>query len=157
SSGAFPKHRVRRRRWTAPLPSTHLPMTHIDVQGVAVPALGFGTWLLRGEEARHAVAVALDAGYRHLDTAQDYDNEREVGRALRDSGLPREDVFLTTKVGRDDLRYRDVLRTTDQSLDRLRTDYVDLLLVHWPNEAVELAATLAAFQEVRARGKARLI
>src|SRR5690606_2667608 len=92
------KPRARRWRWTAPLSPTDSPMIHIDVHGVAVPALGFGTWLLRGEEALHAVGVALDAGYRHLDTAQAYDNEREVGRALRESGLPREDVFLTTKV-----------------------------------------------------------
>jgi 2,5-diketo-D-gluconate reductase B len=132
-------------------------MIHIDVHGVAVPALGFGTWRLEGEDGRHAIETALDAGYRHLDTARAYDNEAEVGRALRASGVPREDVFLTTKVWRDDLRYRAVLREADESLRLLRTDYVDLLLVHWPNEDVELEETLDAFQEVRARGKARLI
>ena len=132
-------------------------MTYIDVQGVAVPALGFGTWQLRGEDGCHAVAVALDVGYRHLDTAREYDNEAEVGRALRASGVPREDVFLTTKVWRDDLTYRAVLRETARSLDRLGTDYVDLLLVHWPNEDVELEETLDAFQEVRERGRTRLI
>ncbi|HLT46300.1 MAG TPA: aldo/keto reductase [Rubricoccaceae bacterium] len=132
-------------------------MTYIDVHGVAVPALGFGTWSLRGEDGLHAIATALDVGYRHLDTAQSYGNEREVARALRDSGLPREDVFLTTKVALGNLRYRDVLRTTDESLERLRTDYVDLLLVHWPDASVEMEETLDAFQEVRARGKTRLI
>jgi 2,5-diketo-D-gluconate reductase B len=132
-------------------------MTHLDVQGVAVPALGLGTWRLDGEDGRHAIETALDIGYRHLDTAQSYDNETEVGQALRNSGVPREDVFLTTKVWRDDLRYRAVLRALDGSLRALRTDYVDLLLVHWPNEAVELEETLDAFQEARARGKTRLI
>ncbi|MDX1419822.1 MAG: aldo/keto reductase [Rubricoccaceae bacterium] len=132
-------------------------MISIDVQGAAVPALGFGTWRLRGEDGRHAVSVALDAGYRHLDTAQAYDNEREVGRALRESGVSREEVFLTTKVWHDHLKYRDVLRSTDESLDRLGTDRVDLLLVHWPSDDVELEETLDAFQEARERGKTRLI
>lgn len=132
-------------------------MIHLDVQGTAVPALGFGTWQLRGEEARHAVETALSVGYRHVDTAPVYDNEREVGRALRASGVAREEVFLTTKVWRDDLKHRDVLRTVGRSLDYLKTDHVDLLLVHWPNERIELEETLDAFQEVRARGGARLL
>jgi 2,5-diketo-D-gluconate reductase B len=132
-------------------------MIYLDVQGTRVPALGLGTWRLRGEDGRHAIEAALAIGYRHLDTAREYDNEAEVGRALRASGVPREDVFLTTKVWHDDLKYRAALRAVDRSLHHLRTDYVDLLLVHWPSEAVELEETLDAFQEARARGKARLI
>ena len=137
--------------------SPALPMTYIDVQGVAVPALGFGTWALRGTAGREAIETALDVGYRHLDTARSYDNEAEVGQALRNRRVAREGVFLTTKVWPDRLKYRDALRSLDESLHALKTDYVDLLLIHWPNEAVELEETLDAFQEARARGKARLL
>ena len=132
-------------------------MIHLDVHGVSIPALGFGTWQLNGEAGRDAIETALDVGYRHLDTARSYGNEAEVGLAIRNSGVPRDDVFLTTKVAHGSLRYRDVLRSADESLERLRTDYVDLLLVHWPDPSVELEETLDAFQEVRARGRARLI
>ena len=132
-------------------------MITIDLHGIAVPALGFGTWRLRGDEARAAVDTALGGGYRHIDTAQMYENEAEVGQALRASDVDRKALFLTTKIWRDDLRRADVLRVTDESLLKLNTDYVDLLLVHWPNETIDLRETLDAFQEVRAQGKARLI
>ncbi|NNF59242.1 MAG: aldo/keto reductase [Rhodothermaceae bacterium] len=132
-------------------------MITIDLQGIPVPALGFGTWRLRGDEARTAINTALGAGYRHLDTAQMYENEAEVGQAIRQSGVEREALFLTTKLWRDDLHHADVLRATDESLRRLGTEYVDLLLIHWPNEAIDLRETLDAFQEVRTQGKTRLI
>lgn len=132
-------------------------MTTIGIQGYAVPTLGFGTWRLTGREAERAVATALDVGYRHLDTAEIYENEAEVGRALHASGVDREAVFLTTKVWHDHLRRTDLLRATEASLRRLGTDYVDLLLVHWPTDAVPLKETLDALQEVRAQGSARLI
>jgi diketogulonate reductase-like aldo/keto reductase len=98
--------------------------------GGSMPLLGFGTWRLNGEEAVRATAAALEAGYRHLDTATMYDNEREVGRALRGSGVPREDVFVTTKLPPDATdRPRETL---EQSLEQLGVDQVDLWLVHWP-------------------------
>jgi diketogulonate reductase-like aldo/keto reductase len=98
--------------------------------GGKLPMIGFGTWRLRGRSARGAVLEALGAGYRHLDTATMYANEAEVGQALRDSGLPRADVFVTTKIRAGDIgRVRQVLQA---SLRSLGTDYLDLWLVHWP-------------------------
>ncbi len=130
---------------------------HIDVKGVRVPALGFGTWPLGGRGCADAVRMALDIGYRHVDTARMYGNEAEVGRAVRDSGLAREDVFVTTKIWPDDLAYADVGRCADDSLRNLGTGYVDLLLIHWPSKSVPLGETLRALGEVRAAGKARLV
>ncbi len=120
-----------------------------------VPALGLGTWQLSGDEARGGVAHALDLGYRHLDTAQVYENEAAVGDGLRASDVERDAVFLTTKVWRDQLRHRDLIASTDESLRKLKVDYVDLLLVHWPSDEVELAETLDALQEVQHAEKAR--
>ncbi|HYE95747.1 MAG TPA: aldo/keto reductase [Rubricoccaceae bacterium] len=132
-------------------------MRALDVHGVPMPVLGLGTWLLRGDACRRAVADALAVGYRHVDTAEMYENEEAVRRGMADSGVPRADVFLTTKVWRDHLRRADLPHAVAGSLRRLGTDYVDLLLVHWPNEAVPLDETLGALQEVQAAGKARLI
>ena len=132
-------------------------MKHYTLSGVPMPALGLGTYQLRGDAARRAVAHALGAGYRHLDTAQIYDNEAAVGAGLRDAAVDRDEVFLTTKVWHTALAHADVLRTTDESLRRLGVDRVDLLLMHWPTPDVPLAETLGALQEVRAAGKARLI
>jgi diketogulonate reductase-like aldo/keto reductase len=104
----------------------------ITVQGVEVPRLGLGTWRLTGDDCRDAVETALELGYRHIDTAQVYRNERQVGDALAASDVPREEVFLATKLG-PQRAYDDVLRTAEESLARLGTDYLDLLLIHWPN------------------------
>lgn len=132
-------------------------MIYIDIPGGRVPALGFGTWRLDGAEAREAVAHAFQVGYRHIDTAQVYENEREVGDGLRTAGVDREAVFLTTKIWPDRLKRRAVLEAADESLRRLKVDYVDLLLVHWPNPEIELEETLDAFQEVQHRQKTRHI
>jgi 2,5-diketo-D-gluconate reductase B len=104
------------------------------VRGVAVPSVGYGTWQVTGREAREGVADALRAGYRHVDTAAAYGNEREVGAGLRDSGVPRDEVWLTSKVWMNDLR-PDLLRhSAERSLAQLGVDRLDLLLVHWPPE-----------------------
>lgn len=129
----------------------------LSVHGALVPTLGLGTYKITGDAAVAAVRHALNVGYRHIDTAQLYGNEAEVGQGIDASGIPRDEVFLTTKVWRDSLAPIDVKRTTDESLRRLGTDYVDLLLMHWPNEAIPLAETLGALAEVRDAGKARLI
>jgi 2,5-diketo-D-gluconate reductase B len=104
----------------------------VTVQGVEVPRLGLGTWRLTGDTCRETVETALDLGYRHIDTAQVYGNERQVGDALAASDVDRDEVFLATKLG-PGRSYDDVLRTTEESLARLGTDYLDLLLIHWPN------------------------
>ena len=111
------------------IPALPLPKA-ADGTAVAMPLLGFGTWQLRGDAAYRAVRDALEAGYRHLDTATMYGNEKEVGRALRDSGVPRDDVFLTTKVPRE--RAGKERATIEASLRALGVDAVDLWLIHWP-------------------------
>lgn len=130
-------------------------MIHHTIQGTAVPALGFGTWQLSGEACRRAVEDALAIGYRHIDTAQMYRNEEHVGQALRNADVPRSEIFLTTKIWRDNLRPDDVSTSFEASLRRLKTDYVDLLLIHWPHDAVPLEATLAAMRRFQEAGMAR--
>jgi diketogulonate reductase-like aldo/keto reductase len=122
--------------------------------GGAIPLVGFGTWQLRGRRATEAVRTALDAGYRHLDTATMYANEDEVGQAIADSGLDRGGLFITTKIrSSDSRRVRAVL---SQSLRSLRTDYLDLWLVHWPPSGASARRQLwAELLEVRAEGLAR--
>lgn len=132
-------------------------MIYQTIQGEAVPALGFGTFDLRGNTAREAVAHALDLGYRHIDTAEMYRNEAAVGQGLREAAVAREDVFLTTKVWHDNLAPGDVRRAAEESLRKLQTAYVDLLLVHWPNEDIPLEETLDAFSVLRDEGKTRHI
>lgn len=133
-------------------------MTHYTVQGVSIPALGLGTYKLTGGEAREAVEHALAIGYRHVDTAQIYDNEAEVGAGIAASDVPRADVFLTTKVWHDRLGADAFGPSVDASLQRLGTDYVDLLLVHWPSTTgVPLAETLGALDAARQAGKTRLV
>jgi 2,5-diketo-D-gluconate reductase B len=117
-----------------------------------IPKLGFGTWRLSGRECSDAVADALAAGYRHIDTAAMYGNEEDVGRGLRGA-----DVWLTTKVWPDDLEPDRVHASLEGSLRRLGADHVDLFLIHWPNPRVPLAATLEAMNALRDEGKTREI
>jgi 2,5-diketo-D-gluconate reductase B len=130
-------------------------MLEIEVQGQQVPALGFGTWQLAGKEAREATRHALEIGYRQIDTAQMYGNEEEVGRGIAESGVPRQDVFLTTKLFRESLTADRVGPAVDESLRKLDTDYVDLLLIHWPNEDVPLGETLGAMRQAQEADKVR--
>lgn len=127
------------------------------IQGDSVPALGLGTWQVNGEECERAVEHALEIGYRHIDTAQAYENEREVGRGLQAANVDRDEIFLTTKVWYENLSPERVRSTTEASLSRLDTPYVDLLLVHWPNDEFDLHETIDALQELRAEGKTRHI
>jgi 2,5-diketo-D-gluconate reductase B len=124
----------------------------IEVQGVRVPRLGFGTWLITGPEATEAVRDALEIGYRQIDTARAYENEREVGRGIADSGVPRDEIFLTTKVPHDEATADEVRRDAEQSLERLGVDRLDLLLLHWPSPDVPLEETLTAMTQVRDEG-----
>jgi len=118
-----------------------------------MPSLGIGTWQNTDPEAcANAVATALEMGYRHVDTAQAYDNEASVGEGLERADVPREDVFLATKVWIDNLAYDDVRATTEESLETLGVDYVDLLYVHWPAREYDPADTLTAFDELHDEG-----
>jgi diketogulonate reductase-like aldo/keto reductase len=137
-------------------------MTVPDVtlnNGVLMPQLGFGVWQVDDDAAEHAVTTALRAGYRSIDTAMIYGNEQGVGRALSAAGVPREQLFVTTKLWNTDHEYDKALRAFDESLDRLGLDYLDLYLMHWPvpsqdryTEAWRAMEKLYADKRVRAIG-----
>ena len=130
-----------------------IPSVPLD-SGVQMPLLGFGTWQLRGRSAYEAVRDALEAGYRHIDTATMYENEAEVGRALAESGVPRDEVFLTTKLPPE--RAGRERATLDASLAALGVDAVDLWLIHWPPRRRSLA-TWREFLTARDEGRTRAI
>ncbi|MHC1946444.1 aldo/keto reductase [Bradyrhizobium sp. UFLA06-06] len=132
-------------------------MNVVEGNGARIPAIGLGTWELRGRICARIVEQALRLGYRHIDTAEIYDNEREVGEGLRASGVKRDDVFVTTKVWTTHFMAKDLERAAKESLARLRLTEVDLLLLHWPNPQVPLAETLGALARVRQAGLARHI
>lgn len=126
--------------------------------GVPIPQLGLGLWPLTEHQAYTAVSHALAAGYRHFDTARVYDNEAGVGRAIRDAGIPRQDVFLTTKLWNADQGYDTALRAFDTCLQRLGTDYVDLYLIHWPVPEQELyVESYRALERLQHDGRVRAI
>ncbi len=132
-------------------------MEYQTIKGERVPALGLGTWRLSGGACETAVETALSLGYRHLDTAQMYRNEAEVGEGLRKSGVDRAEVFVTTKVWSSDFTRDKLLPAARESLRKLGTDYVDLLLMHWPSRSVPLEETLGAMAELREEGSVRHI
>jgi len=132
-------------------------ITSIETRGISLPRLGLGTWRLQGDSGRAAVESALGLGYRHIDTAEMYANEREIGHAIALAGVQRSDIFLVTKVWTNHFRAADARRAAETSLRNLRTDYVDLLLMHFPNESVPLAETLGALAGLLNAGKARAI
>ena len=123
----------------------------------AIPAMGFGTSPLTGGVTTDAVLAALKVGYRHIDTARKYGTEAAVGEAMRAAGVPRQDIFLTTKFSHEKLRADDFARSVDESLAALGVDYVDLLLVHWPNPQIALAETMPALAKAKRQRLARHI
>jgi 2,5-diketo-D-gluconate reductase B len=127
----------------------------LTVQGTAIPRIGLGTWELDGRDAEDGVRDALEIGYRHIDTARAYGNEAEVGAAIAGSGVDRGEIFLTTKVGPSDAERPRFKRAAEDSLRTLGTDYVDLLLLHWPSAGVPLADTMRALDELRDEQKIR--
>jgi diketogulonate reductase-like aldo/keto reductase len=124
---------------------------------VLIPALGFGTWQLDDGTAQPLVEQALEIGYRHIDTAQIYRNERDVGAGIAASGIKRDDIFLTTKVWIDHFADGPLQTSVERSLEKLKVDHVDLLLLHWPKPDVPLAETIAALNAVKAKGLTRAI
>jgi 2,5-diketo-D-gluconate reductase B len=137
------------------MPREAVQATKLTVQGVEIPKLGLGTWQLTGAACEEAVRDALELGYHHIDTASAYGNEAQVGQGLHDSGRNRDEVFLTTKLWHTQLDAIGVHDQVEQSLRDLRTDYVDLLLIHWPSREVPLAETLGAMLEARDAGRVR--
>jgi 2,5-diketo-D-gluconate reductase B len=128
----------------------------LSAHGAEIPAIGFGTSGL-GDKAGEMVAAALNAGYRHVDTAWKYGTERGVGEGMRASGVPRGEIFLTTKVSHEYLRPADFERSTEESLQTIGVDYVDLLLVHWPNPEIPVEQPIGALARMKRRALARHI
>jgi 2,5-diketo-D-gluconate reductase B len=129
----------------------------IEAQGAKIPLIGLGTWGLRGRTCARIVEQALRLGYRHIDTAEMYDNEREVGEAFHAAGVKRDEVFITTKVWPSHFAPHELERAAKDSLVRLRLPEVDLLLLHWPNPRIPLSETLGALCKVKRDGLARHI
>ncbi|HTV34923.1 MAG TPA: aldo/keto reductase [Xanthobacteraceae bacterium] len=137
--------------------STIGPVPSVEANGASIPLLGLGTWELRGRACARTVEQALRLGYRHIDTAEMYDNEHDVGEGLRASKVKREDVFVTTKIWPSHFAPRELERAARECLVRLRLSEVDLLLLHWPNPQVPLAQTIGALCKVKRDGLARHI
>ena len=125
------------------------------LSGYAMPVLGLGTWGLVGSACGRMVSKALELGYRHIDTAQLYGNEAQIGGAIRH--VKRASLFLTSKVASENLRTDDVLRACSQSLERLGTDYLDLYLVHWPNDEIPIEETMEAMETLVEQGRVRSV
>src|SRR5580700_4865872 len=139
--------------------SFRTPMTlapKLAAHGAEIPAIGFGTSGMGDVRAEH-IATALKAGYRHIDTARKYRTERVVGEGIRASGVPRADIFLGTKVSHENLHAADFARSVDASLTALGVDYVDLLLVHWPEKNTPLAETMSELAKAKRAGLTRHI
>jgi len=129
----------------------------VKTNGAEIPVLGFGTWPLKSDAARQSVQAALDAGYRHIDTAAKYGNEAEVGEAIRSHSTPREEIFVTTKVLPSNIAAGRLVSSAEASLKRLRMDQVDLLLIHWPSPDMSIREQIVALCDAHKRGLARHI
>ncbi|MEW5826085.1 MAG: aldo/keto reductase [Candidatus Bipolaricaulota bacterium] len=130
-------------------------MIFVTSHGVSVPALGFGTFRMKGDECARAVANAIRAGFRHLDTAEIYENEAAVADGIAAAGVPRKDLFITTKAWMDDMSPAGLRKSLDASLKALRTEYVDLWLIHWLNPKFKVEDTLAHMQKEVDAGRVR--
>ncbi|MDA0746090.1 MAG: aldo/keto reductase [bacterium] len=127
------------------------------LSGHSMPVVGLGTWPMKEDQCKQAVTSALALDYTHFDTAYMYKNQREIGEALREAGANREELFITSKIWHDHLKYEDALSQADEILQELNMDYVDLLLIHWPNDDVPMEDTFKALKEIHNAGKARSI
>jgi diketogulonate reductase-like aldo/keto reductase len=131
-------------------------LTH-QFDDTEIPRLGLGTWQLEGDDAYHIVSKALEIGYRHIDTAAVYENEEEVGRAIRDSGVARDDIFLVTKLWWKDIRDGKSVDAMKACLDRLGVEQVDLILNHWPVPEMEIAPQVEPLAKLQEQGHAKLV
>ncbi|MFW5644861.1 MAG: aldo/keto reductase [Bacteroidota bacterium] len=122
-----------------------------------IPVIGLGTWNMSGKTCIESVRSGLDTGYRHLDTAQNYGNEREVGKGLKESGIDRQEVFITTKVAYGNLTASGIRSSLKESLKKLDSDYVDLLLIHWPTSSMDLKECLDTMFELKDEEKVKFV
>lgn len=125
--------------------------------GHEIPILGLGTWQLKGSQCERIIKVAIELGYTHIDTAWMYQNQTQIGNALRDIGVEREDLFITSKIWHTHLKHDEVLSQFDVCINDLQMDYVDLLLIHWPSDSVPFKETFGAFKEIYDAGKVKSI
>ncbi|WP_075215158.1 aldo/keto reductase [Mongoliimonas terrestris] len=132
-------------------------MFDVDANGISIPVLGYGTYKVKGADGSRVVEEALEVGYRHLDTAQIYENEADVGAAIAASGVPRDDLFVTTKVWPTNTHPDRMLASVEESLAKLRLDRVDLLLIHWPKFETTLEETIEQLVAAREKGYTRAI
>ncbi len=128
-------------------------MNSKNIQGIEVPEIGLGTFKLIGASGEQVLKSALSMGYRHIDTAQDYQNEKMVGQALKHAHIDREDLFLTTKIDRFNLEPARLLASMEESLLSLQVEYVDLLLIHWPRNDIQIKKTLEAMFTLKEQGR----
>lgn len=124
----------------------------VTSHGASIPAIGLGTWPMKGEECAQVVAAALGCGYRHIDTAAMYDNEQAVGEGLRAGGVPRDEIWVTTKVWWDSIGDGALQRSAEASLRRLGLDQLDLLLIHWPSKTIPMRESIKALNDAKRRG-----
>lgn len=124
-------------------------ISQIKLNGCHIPVVGIGTWQLKGDEAQESVETALSYGYRLIDTADVYGNHKQIAKAINNSKIDRSEIFLTTKVWRDDLKCKDIREAVDRFLDELDTNYIDLLLVHWPNSNIPYEETIDGLDAVK--------
>ena len=133
------------------------PLQFVEAHGAKMPAIGFGTWALSGETCANAVATALRVGYRHIDTAAGYRNEDRVGEGIRAAGVPRGNIFITTKVSPEELEEKAFLASVERSLKLIGVDQIDLVLIHWPSKTIPVADTIATLNAVKKNGWTRHI
>lgn len=131
------------------------PVPTLSAQGAHVPVIGLGTWKLDEDDCQEVVETALEVGYRHVDTARAYGNEAAVGRALSRSAIPRDELFVTTKIFLEDLSRERAKRAVEESATSLALDVIDLVLIHWPSESVPVEETLDALNEMQRAGLVR--
>jgi 2,5-diketo-D-gluconate reductase B len=127
----------------------------IEIENSLIPLIGLGTWDLRGRQCIEVVASALEMGYRHIDTARKYGNEQEVGSGVIQSGIAREEIFITTKLSPDELDPGEIATATEKSLSALKTGYIDLLLIHWPTSDMDIEASLSEMFRLKEQGKVK--
>lgn len=124
---------------------------------VQIPLIGLGTWQVTGTDCEEAVRMAIKTGYRHIDTADRYGNHMEVAKGIKSTGIERQSLFLTTKIWRDSLRPEELKSNVQRFLEELQTEYIDLLLIHWPNTEVDMAESVIAMDELKQKGVIRSI
>lgn len=132
-------------------------MRKVHIKGAEIPVIGMGTYSIKGEGAAELMAAALEMGYSYLDSAQMYDNEADVGKGIKLAGAEREDVFVVTKVGPENNSAKDFLPSVEESLRKLDLDYIDLLLIHWPNPNISIKETVGELIKAQDRAYARFI